>query len=235
MDDIQRRPHDASINDQRSSFHEDPASPSLGDLNLDLIGQMFAARMGTATIPNSIIEVPESEAWVSVPNVKRLLYDPRRPNDYEKVLREREARAEEDKRAALEEDFRLRQQIYGGPRPEAPPEMVRLMDDAGPLIDRKIVRMLEKYGWEHGKGMGAEEKGMLNPLIAVKKTGQTATILEVEDPAFQAMIGNPQSHELAPPAPQQTTTVPQKAVIYQSGPIVEDPRIKPIQEKYFRA
>lgn len=204
-------------------------------VNLDMIGQLYAAKMASLGGLSETIRSEPLESGFELPTRKRDLYDPSKPNDYEKVLREREARAEEDRRLSLEEDYRLRNEIYGGPRPEAAPEMVRILDESGPLIDRKIVRMLEKHGWEYGKGMGAEESGMLNPLIAVKKTGQTAVITEVEDNSCLPIPEPPQFHPLKQSLPLQASANPTKAVIYQSGPVVEDPRIKPIQEKYFRA
>jgi hypothetical protein len=214
---------------------EGSAGVAFLDINLDFIGKMFAEKMGN--IEPTKIEATMEEVSYSRPakSNRRVVYDPEKPNEYEKVLREREVAAEEEQRVALEEEYRLKQQLYGTTKPELPQELVRIMDESGPLIDRKIVKMLEKNGWEYGKGMGAEEKGMLNPLIPVKTAGQMALIQETEDPAFLALIGQAPGQSSKVGQPPQAQAVTQKTVIYQSGPVVEDPRIKPIQEKYFRA
>jgi hypothetical protein len=206
------------------------------DINLDLIGKMFEEKMGNLKSTN---EETKGQSRIETANVsfgKYRLYDPARPNDYEKVLKERELQAEAHQRELLEEDYRIRNQLYNpAGKSDAPPEMVHLMDNSGPLIERKIVRMLEKHGWEYGKGIGAEEKGMVNPLVAVKTSGQIATIKPVEEVGGSFLPGMaPQQSSQQQPSVQAPPVI-SKSVIYQSGPVVEDPRIKPIQEKYFRA
>ena len=165
-------------------------------------------------------------------------YDPRKPNDYEAVLKERERVFEDERRRVELEDFRLNQGRLESAKQQAfQLDQRQILDDEGPMIDKKIFKMLEKHGWEYGKGIGAEENGILNPLIPVKTSGSTAVIKPLEprfDAVFSAanktLIQNPSASEPGPLVPPNASMT----VIYQSKPVVNDPRIVPIQEKFFR-
>ena len=166
-------------------------------------------------------------------------YDPQKPNDYEKVLRDRELLLEEERRRVEMEDFRIKENLLDpAVRHQKPQEQVQILDEDGPLIDKKIIKMLEKHGWEYGKGFGAEENGILNPIIPVKTSSHTAVLKPVESmhlvPGGELHKDHSKSHKQAEPT-ATTHPHPSFTVIYQSKSVVDDPRIAPIQEKYFRA
>lgn len=211
---------------------------SMPEVDLDLIGKMFAQKMADSSkdarhLSSRKASQPATEEQSQ--QKVRDRYNPMAPNNYEQVLRERELLAEEEKEKQLQEEYLLRAQLYEqAGKNKGPEEKVAIMDDSNALIDRKIVRMLEKHGWEYGKGIGLMEDGIKNPLVAVKTTGTSAVIKPYEDAGLDTIIGLPQkrtaqSQQASQPAPPQSGTV-----VYQSAPVVDDPRIKPIQEKYFR-
>ncbi len=166
-------------------------------------------------------------------------YDPTKPNDYEKVLRDRELFEEEERRRVELEDFRIKENLLDpAVRHQKPQEQVQILDENGPLIDKKIIKMLEKHGWEYGKGFGAEENGMLNPIIPVKTSSHTAILKPVESSHLisgSEQPKDPKKNQKQADSTALPQTHPNFTVIYQSKSVVDDPRIAPIQEKYFRA
>ncbi len=45
--------------------------------------------------------------------------------------------------------------------------------------------MMASMGWTEGRGLGKDEQGMLNPLIAKKSAGSTGIIVESQVPMYQ--------------------------------------------------
>lgn len=227
----------SSRNQRSNEALVDPPTTMI-DLDLDMIGRMFAQKMANSNQDRK----PANESHTAKPAVENKatsktkdLYDPSNPNNYELVLRERQEQIEEQREKQLQDEYLLRVQLYGqSGKPAQPEEMVPIMDDSNALIDRKIIRMLEKHGWEYGKGIGLQEDGIKNPLVAVKTSGSTAVIKPSEDAVGESIIGMPQkklyiANQAGQPPQGQSATV-----LYQSAPVVDDPRIKPIQDKYFR-
>jgi hypothetical protein len=235
---------------------------TLAALDLDFIGmqidKMYSEKVkatepiGTKSAGKEEIERSASEESKGRVRVQRE-YDPSQPNDYEEVLKERQLIAEQRENEALQEDFRLKNNLVDPTnrgRETGRGEFRPILDEDGPLIDKKIFKMLEKHGWEYGKGIGAEENGIVNPLIPVKTSTHSAIIKPLHE--LQAYQGDLASKNLV----QQSSNNPNQAVpiqlppqgsskapaikpgsvsmVYTSEAVVDDPRIQPIQEKYFR-
>ena len=50
-------------------------------------------------------------------------------------------------------------------------------DISGPKSENKIKKMMEAMGWK-GKGLGKQEQGIINPLIAKKTDATSGFIVE---------------------------------------------------------
>jgi hypothetical protein len=210
-------------------------SDSLPDINLDLIGRMYNEKMGVSSVA-AIKQKSGSERHSNTFQE----YDPSKPNDYDAILKKREFEEEEEKRRVLEEDFRIRNNTADlSSRHQTIGEQISIMEDNGPLIDMKIVRMLEKNGWEYGKGkgLGADENGIVNPLIAVKTNNTAGVIRAGEDlPGMAQGQDQPNIAQYVDNMGQSRTidlsTIERQPFFYQ--PKAEDVKTVKLQEKFAR-
>ncbi|GFE54097.1 RNA binding protein protein [Babesia ovis] len=130
------------------------------------------------------------------------VYDPLYPNVYERLSRELLQRSRpppskvelkitpvEAPKLSAEEAYERRmklldeaerQQSQSGPPPSSAPP------DEGPKDVG--MRIMQKLGWTHGKGLGANEQGIVAPLVA-KNTGKHVGVI-VQDTAPLAKRGN---------------------------------------------
>jgi hypothetical protein len=210
-------------------------SDSLPEINLDLIGRMYNEKMGVSSV------VPIKQKSSTERNLNTFQeYDPSKPNDYDSILKKREFEAEEEHRRLLEEDFRIRNQTADlSSRHQMVGEQVSIMEDNGPLIDMKIVRMLEKNGWEYGKGkgLGADENGIVNPLIAVK-TNNTSGVIRAGDDLPAMVYPQEQSNiaqyvdNMGQSRTIDLSTIERQPFFYQ--PKAEDVKTIKLQEKFAR-
>eukprot|EP00210_Caulerpa_lentillifera_P004821 g4603.t1 len=130
-------------------------------------------------------------------------YDPAKPNDYEEVMRARERKKQEAEMEAerqeqlkreLEEKERIEKErrersreeranspahdtgLISGTTPSAP--------DVGSSCEGKGMnlaqKMLEKFGWKEGEGLGKERQGIATPLIAQKTDNRSAVIVKAK-------------------------------------------------------
>lgn len=156
------------------------------------------------------VEEGDGEGWDGV----RDAYDPRVPNDYERVLAARaarvsaarDARAEETLRETLESRRRAMERDVSGARAErlrgfmsesgSEARRRRLAMSRGGVTETKgsgaetkkmsaAEKMMQKMGWTKGRGLGKDEQGMTTPLEVRKDSaGATGKIVNAR-PVFQ--------------------------------------------------
>lgn len=130
-------------------------------------------------------------------------YDPRMPNDYERVLAARSARARAARDARAEEALRetlesRRRMIESDPSGARAERLMGFLSESGREARRRRLamsrgsgtaskvsgaetkkmsaaeKMMEKMGWKKGRGLGKDEQGMTTPL-EVRKDSVGAT------------------------------------------------------------
>lgn len=165
-----------------------------------------------------------------------MIYNPRKPNDYEEVIRKRELEASlKLQQAAIGDSARLEQKLeeIALAKQKVSSDIAALTGATKPIaedptsfVDKKIIKMMEKFGWEQGQGIGLNNNGLLNPLIPQKISAHAAVIVPSEP---QLGAGSkPQAAEAAKPQG------PVRQLLFQSQAVVDDPRIAPIKDKYFK-
>lgn len=126
-------------------------------------------------------------------------YDPKNPNDYDKIIKERrDKQAEEKKRSERkrrnspggfrgigarnsddEEDYNKYTKV--GKAMIAPPKSLQQSstptDNSGSVAEK----IMAKYGWNSNKGLGKDEQGIASALT-VEKTSKRGGIIKVQDP-----------------------------------------------------
>ncbi|EDO07270.1 G-patch domain family protein [Babesia bovis T2Bo] len=110
------------------------------------------------------------------------VYDPMYPNDYEHLSREFARRA-----TAQTTRVELKIKKVEGPKlsaEEAYERRMKLLDSADNTVTQDAtdtskgvgMRIMQKLGWTEGKGLGANEQGIVAPLVA-KNTGKHVGVI----------------------------------------------------------
>ncbi|XP_063701214.1 splicing factor 45 [Culicoides brevitarsis] len=161
-------------------------------------------------------------------------YDPKNPNDYDKIIKERRDKQADDKKRAAdrkrrnspsyrrnsddEEDYNKYTKV--GKAMIAPPKSLQVTTNPTPNDGSGSVaeKIMAKYGWNSNKGLGKDEQGMASALTVEKTSKRGGRIIHESEfkeptmppPSSTAIPGSvtPVAQTLAPPEPvQQEETI----------------------------
>ena len=107
-------------------------------------------------------------------------YDPTRPNEYSQYLQEVDRRLQED--AEDQKMLDVLQALAAEVPDDTESQEPGSKDDFG-------LRMMRKYGWKEGQGLGREAQGISVPLMA-KRTSERAGVIINPDHSFQHSLSS---------------------------------------------
>jgi len=161
-------------------------------------------------------------------------YDPRTPNDYETLVKEREARLRTEARERQREDSERRRlerqarekeeerQRYEAQAKGHVPNIGREREDDAPGASQPVaLRIMKESGWKQGHGLGAQGQGM-TAALAHEKTGRTtANIVMQQAP--------PKAPEAPPPKKIKIKGRPTRVIMLRNmvGPGEVDQDLQP--------